>query len=360
MDNGALQKEKALEFKRIVSYTKWKKGKQSLLHTICHSSQDRDAHNNQDRTSQLNLNEAQTTAASNPTKIQIAQSHCLISEDRTGGESTEPERTSYVEQIWNAPPHDGIISSDSVCFRNPGNYAPISLYPKDVSPPYGPGISATDLAAEQMSDIDWVDVAPQEVLELTTNGRDNLHRSDGLMWNMAQYTTLTVPTVTAPDYCMNSLNTSPLGQTSALDNPTLRYATPIKINPDSQKEDTLFMHYLDDVFYTQNAFYNPADKYKRAWLFSVIKQVKPAYYATLALSERDLLISSMPQAQDIDIASLTERLRAKDSYYDLAVQGLKSYLDEAQTLQDQSDLVRCVEGLTSILQVVYWEVCISY
>ena len=114
------------------------------------------------------------------------------------------------------------------------------------------------------------------------------------------------------------------------------------------------MHYLDDVFYTQNTFYNPADKYKRAWLFSVIKQVKPAYYATLALSERDLLISSMSQGVDIEV--VTERLRAKNSYYDLAVQGLKPYLDDAQTLQDQGDLGRCVEGLTSILQILYWEV----
>lgn len=114
------------------------------------------------------------------------------------------------------------------------------------------------------------------------------------------------------------------------------------------------MHYLDNVLSTQDTFYNPADKYKRAWLFSVIKQAKPAYYATLALSERDLLISSMPP--DADIEALTERLKAKDSYYDLAVQGLKPCLDDTRNLQGQGDLGRCVEGLTSILQVLYWEV----
>lgn len=360
MDNGALQKEKSLEFKQIVSHTKWKKGKQNLLYITHRSSQDRNALNNHDRTSQLNLNQTQTTTASNSTKTQLGQSHCLIGEDRTGDESTESERTSYLEQMWNAPPHDGIISSNSVCFRDPGNYAPVSLYPKDVSPPYGPGTSASELAAEQMSAIDWVDVAPQEILELTINGGDNSHHSNEMMWSMPQYTTSTIPILTAPDYCINPLNTSPRGQTSVSDNPTPRCATPKTITLDSQKEDALFMHYLDDLFYTQNAFYNPADKYKRAWLFSVIKQVKPAYYATLALSERDLLISSMPQTQNMDIEALIERLRAKDSYYDLAAQGLKSYLDDAQNLQGQSDLARCVEGLTSILQVLYWEVCNAY
>lgn len=59
---------------------------------------------------------------------------------------------------------------------------------------------------------------------------------------------------------------------------------------------------------------------------------------------------------DADIEALTERLRTKDSYYDLAVQGLKPYLDDAESLQGQGDLGRCVEGLTSILQVLYWEV----
>jgi hypothetical protein len=213
-------------------------------------------------------------------------------------------------------------------------------------------MSATELVAAQMNDIDWVDVAPQEILELAINGRNNAE-FDGMMWSMPQYTSATVQTVTAPDYRMNSSNGSPLGQTSVPDI-TRQSTTPKTSTPDPQKEDALFMHYLDDVFYTQYTFYNPADKYKRTWLFSVIKQAKPAYYATLALSERDLFISSMPQ--DVDTEALTERLRAKDSYYALAVQGLKPYLDDAQTVQGQGDLVHCVEGLTSILQILYWEV----
>lgn len=353
MDNGALQKEKALEFKQIVSHTKWKKGKQNLLHTARGSSQDRNIHKNQVLTSR----EEPSGSASNSSNLQLAQPYCSINEDRLSDESPEPGRTNYLEQVWNAPPRAGIILPDSVCLQNPGNYTPVSLYSKDVSPPCGPGISATELTVAQMSDIDWVDVAPQQILETAMNGRNNT-RFDGVLWNMPQYTTSpTIPAATAPDYCMNLSNASTLGQPSVPDittQSTSTSTTPKTTTPDAQKEDALFMHYLDGVFYTQNAFYNPADKYKRAWLFSVIKQVKPAYYATLALSERDLLISSIPP--DVDIEALTERLRAKDSYYDLAVQGLKPYLNDAQTLQGQGDLVRCVEGLTAILQVLYWEV----
>ncbi|KUL85495.1 hypothetical protein ZTR_06738 [Talaromyces verruculosus] len=341
MDNGALQKVKVLEFKQIVGHTKWKKGKQNLQHTTRRSSQDRNIHIDRVLTSR----ETPTTSASNSTNSQLTQPYCFISEDKSSDELPEPERTSYLEQIWHATPHSGIISPDSVCLRNPGNCTPVSLYSKDVSPPYGP--AAAELAAAQVSDIDWVDVAPQEILELAINGRNNSNQYDGMMWTMPQYTTSTMPAVTAPECCMNSSNASPLGQSTSTSTP------PKTTKPDAQKEDSLFMHYLDDVFYTQNTFYNPADKYKRAWLFSVIKQVKPAYYATLALSERDLLISSMPQ--DVDIEALTERLKAKGSYYDLAVQGLKPYLDDTQNLQGQGDLGRCVEGLTSILQVLYWE-----
>lgn len=353
MDNGALQKEKALEFKQIVSQTKWKKGKQNSLSTL-RSSQDRIIHYSQVLASRPDTNETSTASAPNSTNSQLGQSYCLISEDKSSDESPEPARTTYLEQAWNAPSYTSTIPPGSACLRNLGSYTPVTVYSKDVSLSYGSGMAGPELAAAQMSDIDWVDVAPQEILELAINGRNN-SQFDGMMWSMPQYTTSTMPVVTAPDYCMNSSNASPLGQIPVSDSTTSRSMTPITTTPDHQKEDALFMHYLDDLFYTQYPFYNPADKYKRAWLFSIIKQVKPAYYATLALSERDLLISSM--AQDADIEALTERLRTNNSYYELAIQGLKRYLDDAQSLQGQGDLVHCVEGLTSIIQLLYWEVC---
>lgn len=118
-----------------------------------------------------------------------------------------------------------------------------------------PGISAPVLTVTQMSDIDLVDVAPQEILDLAVNGRNN-SQFDGMMWSMPQRTTSTA--ITAPDHCMNSSNARPLGQSTSISTP------PKTTTPDSQKEDALSMHYLDDVLYAQNTFYNPADKYKRA------------------------------------------------------------------------------------------------
>ncbi|KAH2237581.1 hypothetical protein KXW14_000957 [Aspergillus fumigatus] len=117
-------------------------------------------------------------------------------------------------------------------------------------------------------------------------------------------------------------------------------------------EDTLFMHYLDRVFYIQFPFYLSRNPRGRACLFSIIRMVKPAYLATLALGERDLL-SFHPQQGDVAI-SLTQ-LRANGGYHDLAAQATQRLLQESHTWNRSAYMVHNIESLASILQLLFWE-----
>jgi hypothetical protein len=57
-------------------------------------------------------------------------------------------------------------------------------------------------------------------------------------------------------------------------------------NPSGATEDALFMNYLDEVFYIQYLFFHCQKKQGRSWLFAILRRVKSAYHAALALSER--------------------------------------------------------------------------
>ncbi|KAF7183034.1 hypothetical protein CNMCM7691_002869 [Aspergillus felis] len=117
-------------------------------------------------------------------------------------------------------------------------------------------------------------------------------------------------------------------------------------------DDALFMHYLDRVFHIQYPFYLSRNPRGRGCLFSILRMVKPAYLATLALSERDLL-STHPQQGNVT-ASLTQ-LRSKGGYYDLAAQGTQRLLQESHTWNRSAHMVHNIESLASILQLLFWE-----
>ncbi|KAH6675756.1 fungal-specific transcription factor domain-containing protein [Halenospora varia] len=116
-------------------------------------------------------------------------------------------------------------------------------------------------------------------------------------------------------------------------------------------EDTLFMHYLDEVFYIQYPFYD-SSKGGRGWLFSILRRVKSAYYAALALSEH---YRHSTLSQHNNIASSPVLLRAKNRYYDLALQEMQLSLAQSSMWSGTTVIIRSIETLTSILQLLYWE-----
>jgi len=111
------------------------------------------------------------------------------------------------------------------------------------------------------------------------------------------------------------------------------------------KEDELFMHYLDKVFYIQYPFYNSRNTQSRLWLFSILRRVRSVYHATLALSERH--IQSM-------VESSLQIQANKMNYYDMALRELE--LSIAECSRGTDSLIHNVEGSTCILQILFCEV----
>ena len=117
-----------------------------------------------------------------------------------------------------------------------------------------------------------------------------------------------------------------------------------------KREDELFMHYLDEVFYKQFPFYHSSHRRPRGWLFSTLKRVRPAYHATLALSERHL--------QSTSGSSLLLLPSRKTNYYSLALREME-VMRESGTQSRKAGQVRSVECITCILQVLSYEVGLS-
>jgi hypothetical protein len=119
-----------------------------------------------------------------------------------------------------------------------------------------------------------------------------------------------------------------------------------------EKEDVLFMHYLDEVFYTQYPFYNSSLKQSRGWLFSTLKRVKSVYLATLALSECHMQSASenpMPPTQS-----------NKNHYYEMALAQIELKVKRFSSLGGRSSLVHGIESLTCVLQILFYEVGFSW
>lgn len=118
-------------------------------------------------------------------------------------------------------------------------------------------------------------------------------------------------------------------------------------------EDTLFMYYLDEVFHIQYPFYQSSKRLGRGWLFSILRRVKSAYHASLALSEYHLYLT---RSHYSNICNVSYNLRAKGGHYDLALQEMQLCLAQSHIWSGTTGLIRSVEALTAILQLLFWEV----
>jgi hypothetical protein len=121
-------------------------------------------------------------------------------------------------------------------------------------------------------------------------------------------------------------------------------------------EDALLMHYLDHVFHVQYPFYNASKRAGRGWLFSIIRQARSAYHASLALSEYHQHLKLLQQTRNSNSPNI---LKAKGSHYDLAVQKMHVSLKQSQPWSRIQDFTQGIETLTCILQLLFWEVRLS-
>jgi len=120
-----------------------------------------------------------------------------------------------------------------------------------------------------------------------------------------------------------------------------------------ETEDMLFMHYLDQVFYIQYPFFDAHEKQKRGWLLSILKGVKSAYHASLALSEHHLL---SVQFRNSETTTSFMKLRSKDSHYYLANQEMELIFGGSSRWDESIRRVRSLECLACILQLLFLEV----
>ncbi|RJE24543.1 hypothetical protein PHISCL_03130 [Aspergillus sclerotialis] len=325
MDNGVLQREQASRFKNIVSKSKSANGRKRV-NSATHSSED------------FNRGMVPLSTENNMSRVVPPPvSACPFLNEWNGAVAEEDLLdTSLTGPPWSRPSSSDELLTESQFFFSHQAHVPPSMFPNSIE--YGQNLLSNPLS----EGTSWRFHNLQGVRQAHTTPSD--FSQDGVGFGMIEKP-------------VSDLDKLPKDVTRPVSQFLRQSSMPSPISPGEsstcgETEDALFMHYLDRVFYFQFPFYHSRDRKGRGWLFSILKRVKPAYYATLALSQRDIL-SEQPHSSDI--ATGLSRLRAKDGYYDLAVQGTRHIMENAYTWNGDNHVVHCIESLTSLLQLVFWE-----
>lgn len=107
----------------------------------------------------------------------------------------------------------------------------------------------------------------------------------------------------------------------------------------SGTEDTLSMHYLDQVFYNQYLFYN-SSKGGRSRLLSILSRFRSACYTILALSDY--------HSRSSQLDSITGPSRC-----DLATQEMQFIVVQANTCSGSTVFIHSMENPTWVYQFLY-------
>ncbi|THC93891.1 hypothetical protein EYZ11_006643 [Aspergillus tanneri] len=355
MDNGRLQKEQASKFKHIVSQRKSKnRGERPPRTDQLSQGLNRGLH-------ARSTEDATSHPATSPTSVRplLNERNGALAHD----ELFDMFLSSFVDAAWSGPSHDDTLTTEPPSYAHPEAPVPVPALFKNIES--GPDSSSpgssegtlwmphNELGVREPNTVPG-DVVLQEDIRFATNGR-TLSDVDELTWSTSQNTNTFPKDAVFNDYMALKPPTQKRAVAPHCHGQSIHWAVAPRESPQSGgAEDALFMHYLDRVFYIQFPFYLSRDRRGRGWLFSILRRVKPAYYATLALSERDLL-STHPQ--NTDIPSSLARLRSTDGYYYLAAQGTQRIIEGSYSWNGCSHLAHNLEGLTSILQLLFWEVC---
>ncbi|GIJ88135.1 hypothetical protein Asppvi_007052 [Aspergillus pseudoviridinutans] len=334
MDSGRRQKEQAAKFKHIVSQRKSMNRKERL------PREGRSPHDSNPSRGPVSTEDAPTHIASSSTSAPLP----FNDRNDIGGQDPFLDMilSSFLDPTWNAPPNgDYVATAPQSLMNEEAHQRPPAFFRNRDS-------TQNSLSPVSSGDFSWfapdrmglhdgkAAIVPQDEMGFATSGQP-LSIVDEWAWD-------------------SSLNGNGFLSQSGVDDKVAGKPTapgplhePVR---HGGADDALFMHYLDCVFHIQYPFYLSRNPRGRGCLFSILRMVKPAYLATLALSERDLL-STHPQQGDVT-ASLTQ-LRSKGGYYDLAAQGTQRLLQESHTWNRSAHMVHNIESLASILQLLFWE-----
>ncbi|KAM0666268.1 hypothetical protein ACQRIU_004123 [Beauveria bassiana] len=337
MDNGARQREKALFFKQIVCEKKAKKGRQRAQ-TVFIAQSPHDAFGATQADVAANMMDLHSACAMPPTELSFEQMHA---QNLAMAAVADPAEWST------APSSDITTESASPFFGGSNDYSPNStgLY-HSMDAGSGPmssaffadtsGPESSNLLGFSDAEVSWGDILTgfDEFLDTA------FHKND-----------------VSAGYALPSEATGPqnsVTQQAPVAAAALSAWQPAKDTseeevPEEEAEDVIFMHFLDQVFYLQYPYYLSRDGRERGWLFSILRRVKPAYYATLAQSERHFL-ATVPHINGI--ANSLARRRAGTTYYELAIHGMRYIM---AGVNGRTSLVQSIEALTSLLQLLFLE-----
>lgn len=329
MDNGVLQKEKASKFKSIVS-----KGRKRMRSTT-HSSEE--------------LNQGTDPVS---TREAVSRDSACSFLNEWNGAVVQEDLFDVTSSPFTRPSSNDALVTESEFFFN--QEAPVQLPVLFDDAESGQNLSSL-FSSKNTS---WLSPSSPNNYYQEAVGFNLSGRASSNLDNFSRNTSQTVKYFPEDVPYNEGLTLRPSGQRQCATWECHRHSFPSPISPgespcSGETEDALFMHYLDRVFYVQFPFYHSRDRQGRGWLFSILKRVKPAYFATLALSQRDLLSE---QLQHSDFGSALARLRAKNNYYDLAIRGTQHIIEKSYTWNGGNELANCIEGLTSIIQLLFWEV----
>ena len=366
MDKGVLEREQAVKVQRIISQTKSKRRQHRLLRTPQHL-----------RAEPVGLQVGKTPPVSlslpSPTQRALVMQGGPAPQHHPQLHINEGDST-LDEMMWSKSLYNTILRAES--FLNQEGRIPqsnqclfdtaTSIENADVESTSRLSDPSERVSASTRTSPSVYEVSDRSCLELS--GERNHFET-----NVETPTSLCEPKSSPlydEKYLSRESNSSNqtgssylLQRNSSLTSQTLGYYTswpvcmPESILCGDMDEDELFMHYLDQVFYVQYPFYHSSNRQGRGWLFSILRRVKSAYYASLALSEY-YQQSKLPRQSSI--SSSPNPSAAKGRYYDLALQEMRLSLAQSDTWSGTLSVIRSVETLTSILQLLFWEVCLLH
>jgi hypothetical protein len=355
MDRGTSEREQALKVKRIISQTKWQRRQRRLRRTPQHREPEQDP-----------LADGQASSLSlplpNPTKGTGVMASSTAYQDHPQLQIPEGYLDAFNEQIWSEPIYDSMLPAVSFLNQEGGLSASNQRLPRAAT-----GIDIADMESIYASPESSAGMSASIPTSPRVFDANEISRDVQMETNAEALVPLAKSKLGASYYdsCFQRELTSGnhTGSSSILEknltpiSPIFRHhaSWPVResksILSGDMEEDALFMEYWDQVFYIQYPFYYSSNRQGRGWLFSILRRVKSAYHAALALTEIYEL-STLPRQSGLNSSS--DCLRAKGRHYDLALQEMQLNLARSHTWS----LSHNIETLTCILQLVFWEVCL--
>ena len=355
MDNGTLQQDQALKFKRMIRQNKLRRESQNQ------SSMGRTLRNQgMEPSLSLNVNKNLPTGCTvilslNSTSTQhIDRWDNDIPQDQLLCQLSETNTASSPDPIWTAPWNlDDRIATDSLFGQT--DYTP--EYKSIQSEGLGhdsflPTTSGTaSFLAPNLPIIGNInptlsDIVPQDGSHATADG-ETLNTSGDMTSSVSRHE--------------HHFHMEPTSSNRPGSEPTSGIFGQLKPRPGVPKlilgvevDDALFMHYLDEVFYIQFPFYHSSGKQGRGWLYSMLRRDKSSYHAALAVSERHLLLT---KPQENDIMTSLAHLGPKDRHYNFAIREMRNSMETFHSWNESIRLARSFEGLSTALQLMFLEVC---